>query len=84
MDVLERQLEIEKLLNEKGLSPKFVEVTNNGIDVEIRIEGDWKHAHRYMNYVMMQNGYTYVGYKDEEPTDGDWGCYTHVYTISLR
>lgn len=79
MDALDRQLEIEKLLNEKGLSPMHVDVSNN--EVEIRICGDWKHTHRYMDYIMTQNGYTYVGFKNEV-TDGDWGCYTHVYTIN--
>ena len=79
MDNIDRQFEIEKMLNENGIYPEFVEMVGEN-SVEVRIDGDWKHDHGRTNYLMGQNGYNYIGWKDDEPSDGDWGCYTHVFT----
>ena len=79
MDNIDRQFEIETLLRENGIYPEFVEMVGEN-SVEVRIDGDWKHDHRFADLLMTQNGYTYVGSKDDNPSDSDWGCYTHIYT----
>ena len=42
------------------------------------IDGDWKHDHRFLKNVMMDNGFKCI---DEYITDSDCDCYSCEYTF---
>jgi len=57
-------------------------VTREG-NVEVTVaDGDWKHDHLHLDWVMEENGYGKVSERSfGEPTGGDWYSSVHVYRI---
>lgn len=47
--------------------------------VTIYIDGDWKHDHGFLNYLMKENGYEFVGYESIIDTGSDWYPATHKF-----
>ena len=45
----------------------------------ITIDGDWKHDHGYIDYLMEEIGLNKLGEKDTEDTGEDWYESTHIY-----
>lgn len=45
----------------------------------ITIDGDWKHDHGYIDYLMKGIGLNKVGEKNVEDNGSDWYESTHVY-----
>ena len=45
----------------------------------ITIDGDWKHEHGYIDYLMGEIGLRKMGEKDVEENGDDWYKSTHVY-----
>ena len=45
----------------------------------VRIDGDWKHDHRFADYLLEQIGLKALGQKDIVEDGGDWYESTHTY-----
>lgn len=50
----------------------------------ITIDGDWKHSHGYVDYLMKISGYGKMGEKNVEEDGDDWYKSTHVYIATAR
>jgi len=50
-------------------------------EVNIEIEGDWKHDHIFADNIMQENGFTKTNEYITHPTDEDWYESTHFYTF---
>ena len=52
-------------------------------NVEVEVyDGDWKHDHIYLDWVMRENGYEKLDERQYgEPTGGDWYSSVHVFRI---
>ena len=80
--------EIEDYLHAKDLYPEdisqplYKEKFVSTAVYDITIEGDWKHTHRYLTYLMKELGYVELWEKDITPLSDrgdDWGKSIHRY-----
>lgn len=51
--------------------------------ISITCSGDWKHAHKYLDTIMKDLGYTPAGETNIEDTGSDWYSSTHRFVLSL-
>jgi hypothetical protein len=70
---------IDKTLTEDGHYCEYWQDANLPIVFYIRINGDWKHSHLRIDYLMKQIGLNRLGEKDVVDTESDWYESTHVY-----
>jgi len=71
---------IIKTLEEKEMYADAVwQDTNLPCIFYITIDGDWKHDHGYIDYLMGEIGLKKMGEKDVEENGDDWYESTHVY-----
>lgn len=70
------EAKIEKFLSADGIYVE--EVYEDDGDICISLEGDWKHSHLRMVWLMGTLGYTQVA-EDEEDSDSDWYYSTHYF-----
>lgn len=73
--------EINEILEEKDLHSSSINARILGgmHIVSIYIEGDWKHDHGFLNYLMGQNGYEFMGYESVVDTGDDWYPAMHTF-----
>ena len=71
--------ELYKKLQEKDLYPDlWEEKVNNEVMLVAHIEwGDWKHDHRYLDYVMAELGYSV--YKVDVTEEDGSDCYSALH-----
>ena len=75
----EKKNEFAKVLADNGLNYSFGWNKNNEFEVEVH-DGDWKHDHIRLNWVMQNNGYELVRETHIGPaTDGDWYSAIHTF-----
>ena len=75
----EKKNEFAKVLADNDLNYCFGWNLQDEFEVEVH-DGDWKHDHIHLNWVMQNNGYELV--RDTHfgpPTDGDWYSAIHVF-----
>lgn len=70
---------VEKIFRENDLYYYF-SATDKPNEIFISVcDGDWKHDHLYLEYIMKENGFVLTG-KDEQPSDED--CYDADYIFT--
>ena len=80
---LERKL--DEILRENELYTDFINVYEKDTKypfkaVEIQINGDWKHEHLRLDYIMKKLGYIFLNKEVIGDSDGDWYVGKHLYT----
>lgn len=72
--------EINKYLMENGI---YAEYITNFHKIEniviVSIDGDWKHDHGYLDYLMAEKGYKKVGEKVTNEDGSDWYESEHTF-----
>ena len=72
---------VRAFFREKELPYEWYVTAGGKVEVYVP-DGDWKHDHVYLDWVMRDNGYEKVGERRiGEPTGGDWYSSVHAYRI---
>lgn len=74
---------VNKFFKEKELPYEWNLTREGKVEVDVP-DGDWKHDHLHLDWVMRENGYEQVGERQYgEPTGGDWYSSVHVFKIPV-
>ncbi len=74
--------EINSYLMENGIYADYITNFRNIESVIlISIDGDWKHDHGYLDYLMAEKGYKKVGEEVTNEDGSDWYESVHTYVI---
>ena len=79
MDVTFCREDINRIFKENNLYYDYFILSNNGM-IEIIIEnGDWKHDHLRLNYIMSKNNYIFIKENEIGTSDDDSYSSTHYF-----
>lgn len=70
--------EVQKIFKDNDLHYEWWESPNGNINVNVEW-GDWKHDHRYLEYVMRQNGYVQIESIITEEDETDAYSAKHIF-----
>ena len=74
---------VSKFFKDKDLPYGWGVTLAGNVEVEVH-DGDWKHDHLHLDWVMGENGYEKLGERRiGEPTGGDWYSSVHVFKIPV-
>ena len=77
---MEKMLElIYKTLKENGYYCEYWQNSELPMVFYITIDGDWKHDHQYIDYLMEGINLHRLGEQDVEENGDDWYKSTHIY-----
>lgn len=79
--MMERNQKIRDLFKENHVYYEWGWTAEGTLEITVE-DGDWKHDHIYLDWLMKNNGYEKTEERHYgEPTGGDWYSSVHVFKI---
>ena len=79
MDVTFCREDINRIFKENNLYYDYFILSNNGMIGIIIENGDWKHDHLRLNYIMSKNNYIFIKENEIGTSDDDSYSSTHYF-----